>query len=280
MADLRDVVGAILRDVTEARGQADEAARDMALVYAKDPILRAFTIPRIEIRDLHIDLKVAVRGVSESAEDSAKREQRIAEACRAIIKQLPFAVDDATVRTLIALAGPTLTLDTIEKELSVSARAAASNNAESVKIELYRDVLLIAEKGDTDIRIVSFTTDVVAPSTRFTSLIDARKGADQISKLRAGQALTPQQLKLADGQIRIERQSIAKRFTAAYAQAIETCAAQLLSSVKAVLSSPTEKRINLEVITADLKEIPQHMISTISLTLDVNGILPTQTEEV
>lgn len=212
MADLRDVVGAILRDITQARGQADEAARDMAVVYARDPILRAFTIPRIEIRELHIDLKVAVRGVDESTDDRARREQRIAEAARSSLTMLSFPVDERTIKTIATLSMTSLSREVLMRELDSSVKIAATREAETKPPK--------------------------------------------------------------------ERQEVLKRLLTLYSEQVAAWAEKLMGTIKAILSAPSEKRINVEVVTTELKDIPPHMISTISLTLDVNGILPTHGEEV
>ena len=60
MSNLSKVVGAILRDITDARSQADLQAREISRLYAADDILRYFPVPRAEIQDIRIELKFAV----------------------------------------------------------------------------------------------------------------------------------------------------------------------------------------------------------------------------
>lgn len=60
MSNLSKVVGAILRDITDARSQADLQAREISRLYAADAILRYFPVPRAEVQDIRIELKFAV----------------------------------------------------------------------------------------------------------------------------------------------------------------------------------------------------------------------------
>lgn len=201
MADLREVVGAILRDITEARAQADAASRDIALMYAKDPILRAFTIPRTEIRDLKLDLKIAVRGLEESSDDQAARDARMDEVVRKMVKTLPFPIDEQTLRTLRALATPIISREAILRVLEPVVKQAATKDAN------------------------------------------------------------------------------AKKLFSEWMEAVKNFADQFILRVKEVLAAPSQKTIGVEVVTTELKDIPPHMISTICITLDVNGIVPTDREE-
>lgn len=274
MADLRDVVGAILRDVTEARGQADLAVRDLVSSYAKDPILRAFTIPRTEIRDLKIDLKVAVRSVDDSPDDRARKEQRVRDIVRSSIASLPFPLDPRSEQSIIKMGLLSPSPDSIEKELSAAAKNEAVRLAESVKMEVYRDLIVIEERKDVEIRLVAFTTEVQLTPRKFTSIRDARSHADTVSKLRAGQTLTPQQTKLAEARMKEERQLIQSRSINELLQPIKLISESLASKLAAIAAQPSEKRMVIDVVAEDLKDIPQHMISTVTISLDVNNILP------
>lgn len=65
MAELRDVLGSILRDVSTSRVASDLFTRDVSVVYRDDPQLRGFPVPRLEIREATIDLKFAVLEIEE-----------------------------------------------------------------------------------------------------------------------------------------------------------------------------------------------------------------------
>ncbi len=278
MADLRDVVGAILRDVTEARGQADLAVRDLVSSYAKDPILRAFTIPRTEIRDLKIDLKVAVRSVDDSPDDRARKEQRVRDVVRSSIASLPFPLDPKIEQSIFKMGLLSTAPESIEKELSVAARSEALRFAESAKMEVYKDLIVVEERKDTDVRLVAFSTDIQLTPRKFTTLRDARAHVDTISKLRAGQTLTPQQTKLAEARMKDERMQIQNRVSTEFLLSIKQISEALSAKLAAIAAQPSEKRMVIDVVAEDLKDIPQHMISTVTISLDVNNILPQEEE--
>ncbi|MBP6509216.1 MAG: hypothetical protein KA339_01565 [Candidatus Kapabacteria bacterium] len=274
MADLRDVVGAILRDVTEARGQADLAVRDLVSSYAKDPILRAFTIPRTEIRDLKIDLKVAVRSVDDSPDDRARKEQRVRDVVRSSIASLPFPIDPRTEQVIIKTGLQSASAESVEKELTSSAKSEATRAAEETKMDVYRDLIVVEERKDQDVRLVAFTTDIQLTPKKFTTIRDARSHADTVSKLRAGQTLTPQQQKQAEARMKEERAQIQTRLTSEFVQPIKQISEALAAKLAAIAAQPSEKRMVIDVVAEDLKDIPQHMISTVTISLDVNNILP------
>lgn len=70
-AELREVVGAILRDLAHARAMGDAFSRELSAEYEKDPLLRLFPVPRSEVRQATITLKFAVEetGPGEGTEE-------------------------------------------------------------------------------------------------------------------------------------------------------------------------------------------------------------------
>lgn len=62
MPQLSEVLSGILRDVTKVRLEADKASAELVEIYRKDPVLQCFPVPRVEIRDLNIQLKFAFMG--------------------------------------------------------------------------------------------------------------------------------------------------------------------------------------------------------------------------
>jgi hypothetical protein len=274
MADLQDVVGAILRGVTEARAQADEAARDLAVSYANDPILRSFTVPRAEIRNLTIDLKVAVRSLDDAAEDRAKKGTRIRSIITSAFVNLPFTW---TVPDEILARGPTDADDLrriLERHLNERMTAEAETRAREVAAEIYRDMIVVTERSGGTIRIVPLAADVTVPSKSYTDMAEAKRAVDQISKHKAGQPLSPALQKAATQKISEERAAAKQRFTNEASARLTQIMADVTPRVRDVMATPTEKRVDVDVTAAALKDVPPHMISTVSMTLDVVGVLP------
>lgn len=71
MAKLSEVLGGLLRDVTQARVSADMLARDTWREYQRDPLLAQFPSPRLTLRDVNVTLRFAVAGQAEPALDDA-----------------------------------------------------------------------------------------------------------------------------------------------------------------------------------------------------------------
>src|SRR3954447_17937882 len=64
MAELYQVVGAILRDVSQARFMSDLYSRQISYIYENDSLLRRFPVPRGEIEEVEFNLPFVIREVS------------------------------------------------------------------------------------------------------------------------------------------------------------------------------------------------------------------------
>jgi len=65
MVTLGQILGGIVRDVVQARLGADQMALEAAKAYAGDPLLAAFPLPRVGIKDATIKLRFAIDAVAE-----------------------------------------------------------------------------------------------------------------------------------------------------------------------------------------------------------------------
>lgn len=64
MSGIDDIVGAVLRDITNARVTSDMYSRNISRYYEQDHLLRRFPVPRMEVDTLEIDLKFAITEVN------------------------------------------------------------------------------------------------------------------------------------------------------------------------------------------------------------------------
>lgn len=69
MAELNDVLGAILRDVAQARVMSDLFSRNVSVDYQQDDVLGGFPVPRVEVTQASLDLKFAVSAVEHKPVD-------------------------------------------------------------------------------------------------------------------------------------------------------------------------------------------------------------------
>ncbi|MDQ1087509.1 hypothetical protein [Siphonobacter sp. SORGH_AS_1065] len=59
---LSEYVGFIFSEITRARDQADRVAKELALQYAKDDILKFFSVPRFKIPEMDLTIPVLISG--------------------------------------------------------------------------------------------------------------------------------------------------------------------------------------------------------------------------
>ena len=78
MADLQQIVGAILRDLAKARFSADLYSRSIARYYENDYLLRRFPVPRADVEEVELDLKFSIAEVPESEVNHESQEANAA----------------------------------------------------------------------------------------------------------------------------------------------------------------------------------------------------------
>lgn len=71
MAELKEVLGAVLKDMAHSRVISDQFSSEISHEYEKDPILGVFPVPRTEIREASINLKFVVNAVEKRHVDSS-----------------------------------------------------------------------------------------------------------------------------------------------------------------------------------------------------------------
>lgn len=140
MAELGDVLGAVLRDITQSRVTGDLFSRDVSREYARDAILSAFPVPRVEIKEASIKLRLAINAVESKSPETeglirtqvTSHAQRIAERLfRELVLEHPK--HDELTRMLEA-AGKDL-----EKEFSVTITNALLSAANALQAALEGD---------------------------------------------------------------------------------------------------------------------------------------------
>jgi hypothetical protein len=72
MATLQAILGGILRDITAARATADSISSQYSKLYAADPLLALIPSPRVNFREVRVQLRFAVESVVEEEEDGAE----------------------------------------------------------------------------------------------------------------------------------------------------------------------------------------------------------------
>jgi hypothetical protein len=78
MADLQQVVGALLRDLAKARFSADLYSRSISRYYENDYLLRRFPVPRADLEEVELDLKFSIAEVPASEVNRESQEANAA----------------------------------------------------------------------------------------------------------------------------------------------------------------------------------------------------------
>lgn len=134
MADLQQVVGAILRDLAKARFASDLYSRSIARYYENDYLLRKFPVPRSDVEEVEVELKFSISEVLSSQVNAEGREANVAFLLERSVEQL--------VATYLDLARK-FTEDSANESDANALKALLSKgfNSVSLRIELRQKVL-------------------------------------------------------------------------------------------------------------------------------------------
>ena len=78
MAEVKNLLGAILRDIAEARVTSDLFSRDVGLEYLNDDVLRTLSVPRVDMKEATVRLRFAVDSLETQEADPDKTIKRLA----------------------------------------------------------------------------------------------------------------------------------------------------------------------------------------------------------
>jgi hypothetical protein len=166
MADLTDVLGAVLRDIARARVVSDLFSRDISKEYAADPILEAFPVPRADIRQASVGLAFAVAAVN-------PRTARLDDVIEAHARIHGAAFVQGILEDLVEPAG--LDRDAMRTELVQAVDQAVRVDPEALKRALDGRPELLAEQLNKAVAEVFFVDDErLRAVTRARSITDVR----------------------------------------------------------------------------------------------------------
>ncbi len=78
MAELNQILGALLRDIAQARFSSDLYSKNISRYYEQNSLLRRFPVPRAEIEEVEIDLKFALSEIDFQGDTGEGREAQLA----------------------------------------------------------------------------------------------------------------------------------------------------------------------------------------------------------
>ncbi|MDC0710179.1 hypothetical protein POL68_17005 [Stigmatella sp. ncwal1] len=98
MISLAHLVGAILKDLSQARMGSDAYSRDISRYYEQDPLLRGFSVPRADLESVELDLKFAFKSAKLTEARDMDTEDRI----RSLVDEYKLRASKRAVDLLIA----------------------------------------------------------------------------------------------------------------------------------------------------------------------------------
>ncbi|MCA9651049.1 MAG: hypothetical protein H6712_22120 [Myxococcales bacterium] len=191
MVRVADIIGALLRGLTTARIQSDIFSSQASQQYLEDPNLRSYPVPRAEIRQADINMRMAVQEtVQRNVDELTLVEQllleELAEYLQTILAiSVPAVSDPTLVQSLSLHLGAQQ--DAFVEQVTDALSSYVTNNLDAVKLELldnpksfgsktWRDetadaveAAVVALAADVDLGGVQFGKDVQDASSAFAN---------------------------------------------------------------------------------------------------------------
>lgn len=236
MAELKDVLGGVLRDIVDARVTGDLYSKELSEEYLKDPILSSFPVPRAEIREATTSLKSSVNAVETPPADP---KQPVRDALSAWTSRVAAEVFEATVtkspqRDEINRLLAAKRLDMV-REMKTAADAAVGADDKLV------DAVL---EGKPEALIKTVSSEVY----RVLTTID-----DDVRKVFQRTGLNP------------VKEQVVERVTA--------LAPPLKDALDAArdLAARKATRVDLAVTRRELAETPEYTLSSVTVTVGIRN---------
>jgi len=140
MVRVADIIGALLRGLTTARIQSDVFSSQASQQYLSDEVMRSYPVPRAEIRQADVNMRVAVQEtVQRNVDELTLVEQRMLEELLGYVEALlaisvPAASDPTLVQPLSLHLGDQL--EAYTQQVVDTLANYVSNNVEPVRVEL------------------------------------------------------------------------------------------------------------------------------------------------
>jgi hypothetical protein len=183
VADLNTVLGAILRDVAQARVMSDLFSRNVSVEYQQDAVLRAFPVPRIDVVQATIDLRFAVSGIEQRPTDKGAIVRNQAAPYATVLARQLYAelIEDNPRRQelgeVIARKGLT-----IEASLPMRLERVIADNVRDVEAAIDgRPEELVRKLQAEAARLVLADDDLKEVLTRGTRVTDVRQRVESVA---------------------------------------------------------------------------------------------------
>lgn len=258
MAELHQVIGSILRDITQARITSDIYSRNLSKLYEQDPLLRRFPAPRSEIDEVEIDLKFAISGIAYNPSQDENREAMAANIFIKYAEQITQSFFDGLIHCLGKL-------DKEQKIGAIGSKTLGKIHGFEHRIYLKQDILLyfLRHKGRLlkKIKDGSARKDIKNNilSKRFKKIykteLTEQELEEAVKYLFQESMLTKQDLKM-----------IAQRvFKESVDDALKKAFQEMKKPLQYVWEEKGDQKLTVEVTADKLQETPESAISTVKI---------------
>jgi len=236
MPQLTEVLGTVLRDLARSRVVSDIFSRDVSLEYEQDPVLSAFPVPRVEVKQAAIQLRFAINAVERRASDVTETARAKAPAHAA---ELANKVYDALV-----LKNP-------ERERLIKIIEEAKLNLEARLPVAVRDAILL---NLNDVRAA------------LENHPDALVGVMQTAVMNLLNEHLPFKRALIKG---INEQALAQDVQKMVGESVAAFVRDVTSS--ATPSGPESLSVDVAVSRGELADLPESVLSHISVVAEIRN---------
>jgi hypothetical protein len=270
MAELHQVIGSILRDITQARITSDIYSRNLSKYYEQDPLLRRFPTPRSEIDEVEIDLKFAISGIDYNPSQDENREAMAANIFIKYADQIAQAFFDGLIDHLAKREK--------EAKLEIDPGTQRKIYGFEQRIYLMQDILLyfLRHKGRLSKEIKDGSARKYIKnsilSKRFKKIYKAQLTEKDLEKtikyLFQDSMLTPEDLKDIKNCV----------FKESMDDALKKALLEMKKPLQYVWEDKGDQKITVEVTADKLQETPETAISTIKIKSRIQNYVWTKVE--
>jgi len=245
MAELYQVIGAILSDITHARFTSDLCSRSISRYYEQDSLLRRFPVPRAEITELEIDLSFALSRVVVDSGRHDARDARIS----TILENYSSAILRGALNKLKERADklsehPSLTPDQRDAVVAFDAKFLSSE---------YRDLLRS--------RLLRYFEDNQAKLIDANGRFDVDTALGALKQYTIGLAEETPEIKRLLEILKVEVQ----RAWDDILGDVKTRLQSMHSEIQEAFISTQEYKVDIEVDASRLAQLPQPTLSSVKI---------------
>ncbi|EPX64104.1 hypothetical protein D187_005237 [Cystobacter fuscus DSM 2262] len=292
MISLANVLGAILKDFSQARMNSDAYSRDISRYYEKDPLLRGFPVPRADIESVELELKFAFKSamLTEARDmDSADRlhslidEYKLRTARRAVdlaAAEIHGLREQVRTGETTAPGGKSqqsieTLLYELEQRKGEKDGAGTDARAEPMLERLWQDVEELLE-GDGLKQATEVVKKLLEPLSRnLESNLKQQLNLEQLAatlfRLLEDKLLNNAQVDAFLGKLGVERKQLRDEYQALLKPELTAMLRRFIEALKLLLEEDDDCELEVLFTAEQLASVPESAISSLKLRTNMRN---------